>query len=310
MHYESAMPSNKIRSSGLDATGVAQRAPRAGSPLAGDIYAFRTTPVSEFAPPRTGRFAAFKVIGSDRTFVVIAVLDGVWRASPTLEQARETSILREHRFACNGFLAVFGMNADWWAPSGLAELVLLGSEPLSPQETDLAAAIARRASGSRYSTMQAINHAAEAEWRWSHDRQALLAEHELEKEREAAVRLAREERYRTRLRTLTWSQLLAETPFQHWSPSPPYPPPAFTAEAGAAIRKACEALSALGPRPRRADARTILKACVQWFNEADERAGRVIETEEREDICAVLGDMAYVARQRGLVDEIDQWRDW
>lgn len=39
----------------------------------------------------------------------------------------------------------------------------------------------------------------------------------------------------------------------------------------------------------------MLKACVEWFNEADERAGSVIETEEREDILSTLEEMAHVA---------------
>jgi hypothetical protein len=69
-------------------------------------------------------------------------------------------------------------------------------------------------------------------------------------------------------------------------------------------------LQALGPKPRKADVRSALKSCVEWFNNADERAGGVIETEEREDICAVLEEMAHVARQRGLVEEIGSWRDW
>jgi hypothetical protein len=56
--------------------------------------------------------------------------------------------------------------------------------------------------------------------------------------------------------------------------------------------------------------RSILKACVEWFNKADAEAGGVIETEEREDICAVLEELAFVARQKALVEEIDTWREW
>jgi hypothetical protein len=36
----------------------------------------------------------------------------------------------------------------------------------------------------------------------------------------------------------------------------------------------------------------------------------VIETEEREDIRAALEELAYVARQQGLGEEVDEWRDW
>ena len=80
--------------------------------------------------------------------------------------------------------------------------------------------------------------------------------------------------------------------------------------ARATIRSACDSLEQLGPKPRRADVRAILKKTVIWFNEADEKAGGVIETEEREDICSVLEEMAHVARQKILSEEIDEWREW
>ena len=40
------------------------------------------------------------------------------------------------------------------------------------------------------------------------------------------------------------------------------------------------------------------RACVDWFNVTDSEFGNVIETEERDDICAVLEELAFVARQR------------
>lgn len=76
------------------------------------------------------------------------------------------------------------------------------------------------------------------------------------------------------------------------------------------IRDACIALRDLGPKPRRPQVRVILKQTIQWFNDADAQAGGVIETEEREDIWVVLEEMAHVARQSVLMDEIDQWREW
>lgn len=68
--------------------------------------------------------------------------------------------------------------------------------------------------------------------------------------------------------------------------------------------------SQLGAKPRKGDVRAILRKTVIWFNEADEEAGNVIETEEREDICVALEEMAYAARQKAFVDEIDDWREW
>ena len=111
-----------------------RRQQMSGIPSPGNIYAFRTGPYSEFAPPETGRYAAFKVIGSSEKLVAIAVLDGVWAMLPSLDQAQAASILHEHRFAHTGRLAVFGVNAEQWTPSELREVVLLGTVAVFPAE--------------------------------------------------------------------------------------------------------------------------------------------------------------------------------
>jgi hypothetical protein len=289
---------------------AAPRATDVAFPLAGDIYSFRTSAFSEFARPETGRYAAFKILGVSERHLVVAVLDGVWNAPPSLKEASRAAILREHRFAHTGRLAVFGLNKDWWSPSDLHDIARLGDAPVSRTENSLVAPIATYAPGASYSTLMFANYAAEGEWRWAHDRDALVAESERAAAKSAAERAAREERYRTRLSKLTWDRLLAEMPFERWTPSPPFPSQEFTLAARDTIRAACIALSALGPKPRKADVRAVLRECVEWFNDADEGAGGAIETEEREDIRDVLEEMAYVARQKALIEEIDQWRTW
>ena len=56
--------------------------------------------------------------------------------------------------------------------------------------------------------------------------------------------------------------------------------------------------------------RAILKAVIIWFNKADDAAGSVIETQEREDIMSALEGLAYAAKQPSLMDEMDAWRTW
>jgi hypothetical protein len=281
-----------------------------GLPAAGDIYSFRTSPLSEFASPETGRYAAFKVLGANENFVAIAVLDGIWSAPPSLNAADEASVLHERRFAHTGSTAAFGVSVNWWTPSDLDSLSLLGRVRLPPVETAMGGKIIGFEVGYGYSTLHAANRAAEGEWRWEHDRDALILEAKKEKAKAAAEHEAKEERYRTRLKDLTWERLLAETPFERWSPSPPFPPADFTAGARETIRNACRELRGLGQRPPKAKVRTILRHCVEWFNEADKAAEGVIETEEREDICAMLEEMAFLAKQKRLVEEIDGWREW
>jgi hypothetical protein len=270
------------------------------------VYSFRTAPFSEFSPPETGRFAAFKVLGLNEKHVAVAVLDGIWSNPPTLTEARRASILRERRFAHTGREAVFGVSAEFWSPSDLTEVQLIGLTSVSPEEERFARMIANFDVGSSYAGLRFANYAAEGEWRWTHDNAAFVVEREKIEARNAAERAAKEERYRTRLSKLTWDALLAETPFEGWS----IPPIEFTQAARKTIRDACRELRELGPKPRKADVRAVLKRCVEWFNAADDSSEGLIETEEREDICAVLEEMAYVARQKSLVDEVDNWRTW
>ncbi|WP_156457140.1 hypothetical protein [Bradyrhizobium sp. CCH5-F6] len=281
-----------------------------GAPVAGDIYSFRTSPLSAFAPPETGRYAAFKILGVNERYVAIAVLEGIWSTPPSLSVANEALILHEHRFAHTGRRATFGVNVDWWTPSELDIVSLLGRGRLSVEEEAIGATIIGFGIGCSYSTLRYANHAAEGEWRWEHDRDALIAESEKSKAKAAAERAAKEERYRTRLKNLTWEKLLAETPFERWVRSPPFPPAEFTEAARETICNAYRELRELGTRPPKASVRSILRRCVEWFNEADKAAGGVIETEEREDICAILEEMAFVAKQKSLVDEIGNWREW
>lgn len=279
-------------------------------PAAGSVYSFRTAPLSEFAPQITDRYAALKVLGSNGIYIVIAVLNSIWRSPPSLDDVRACDILREHRFSHTGRLAVFGIKPEWWTPSDLDELKPLGVIPPGAEDSQLASNIFNRVPGAVFSTMGAANNVAEGEWRWANDREALVAEQQRVAAQQAAKRAAQEERQKNRLRRLTWEQLLSETPFARWSPSPPFPAEEFTREARDVVHDTCRALRALGSKPRKPDVRRLLRECVERFNKADEQAGGVIETEEREDICAVLEEMAYVARQRSLVDEIDNWRTW
>lgn len=278
---------------------------------AGQVYSFQTRPYTEFSPPVTGRFAAIKILGLNDNYIAVAVLDGIWSNSPALSEVRPTSIINEHRFAHTGRPAVFGVIREWWKPlSDLDKFKFVGMQPVTRAEQSFFDAIVGHAPGSRVATLFAANYAAEGEWRWSSDRDHFVIEVEKKNAKNEAERAAKEERYRTRLKKLTWEQLRSETPFKRWSQSPPFPSEEFTNAARAAIRSACDALEKLGSKPRRKDVRTVLKKTVICFNEADEKAGGVIETEEREDICAVLEEMAHVARQQVLVGEIDEWREW
>ena len=111
--------------------------------------------------------------------------------------------------------------------------------------------------------------------------------------------VADREGLKTRLRTLISQATFAGRPFSRWDSHPPFPPPEFVTAAREQIHFAARALKARGPKPKRAEVRTILKSCVEWCNAKAAEFGDVIETEEREDICAALEVLAMSSGQEG-----------
>ncbi len=292
--------------------GGESTAPDGDAPQPGNVYAFETRPLTEFAAPITNRYAAIKFLDVSDTRIVIGVLDGIWNSEPTLEEARGCRLLRRRQQEKQwpGRLEVFGTNQAWWPTDQLKNVQFLGKLPIRRDEGELARRVMAHEPGSVFTAPAGANWAAEGEWRWANDREALVAEGEKARQKAEESRRVAEHRYRERLSKLTYEMLLAETPLARWTGSSPYPPEDFTTEARSRLHEAARALQNLGPKPRKAWVRKILKDTVQWFNEADEHAENVIETEEREDICAALEELAFVARQRSLVDEIDEWREW
>lgn len=278
---------------------------------AGQVFAFKTQPYTAFSPPETGRYAGVKVIGKNRSFVVIAILDGAWSTVPTEVDASGRPTLAEHRFEAGGRTEIFGISRqDWSDVIKMDQPTPVGRDSVSADEEAKASSVLDCAPGSRIATLRHAISCAEAEWRWANDREAFLFEVAQQDARNKTERTAREDRYRTRLRSITLREILSENLLDRWHPSPPYPPEGFTSAARARIVGACEALDKLGPKPGKAEVRSILKETVLWLNEADEAAGGVIETDEREDLFAVLEDMAHAAGQPALVAEIDMWRTW
>jgi hypothetical protein len=229
-------------------------------------------------------------------------LDGVFSAHPHLEQVAGLPWLKKARFSYRGEPACGIADLNW--KNDLDDFRILGNCQLKKEDLELMSVC--RAHG----PLSAASTHAEGEWRWRNDRPAFTHEMQLHRQARDARIAAEHKRYEERLKTLTWEKLLEEQPFSRWNEHPPFPPPDFTNAARDHVRSVILKLQGLGPKPRKAEVRTLLKACVEWFNAKDREYGGVIETEEREDITAILEELAFVARQRSLVDEIEGWRNW
>src|SRR5438105_193288 len=119
-------------------------------PQPGNIYAFETTPLSEFANPDTKRFAAIKFLGVSDRLIVIGVLDRIWTNTPDLRETRNCGMLKEHRFRSDGRHAVFGTNRDWWPSTQLRNVQFLGRTRVNSDELELARLVMAGAPGTRF----------------------------------------------------------------------------------------------------------------------------------------------------------------
>lgn len=145
------------------------------------------------------------------------------------------------------------------------------------------------------------------QWRWDHDREALLRE-----EQEAAVRWKAEQeqaakRQRDVLDHLTLDELKKKRRFSSWKGDRP-----DKAIAGCrkAFREATDELTALGPRPKKRDVAAVVRRCVEQLNSLDEQYDGFIETGEREELCREIDELVYVAGLRSSAGMADRWREW
>jgi hypothetical protein len=267
----------------------------------GDICVFRTSPANSFSEPSTGRYAALKVL-TVGDHIVYAVLDGVFTERPDLRQVMHSSVLRNKRFNLNDTPALHSTSSNW--DIDLFDFVVLGNVGVASTELAL---IPRFPSFGTWSTASVD---AESEWRWRYDREAFKREVELYRESREAKRRAERERYDNRLRHLTWEALLAEALFARWSPSPPFPPDEFTETLRLKFRDAMLGLRGMGPDPSKKAARQVIRTLVNQINWLDAAHGQVIGTEEREDVCAALAELAFLAQYPALMEDVHTWRAW
>jgi hypothetical protein len=145
------------------------------------------------------------------------------------------------------------------------------------------------------------------QWRWDHDRAAVLAEDE---QRARELELAQQQataQANLRRATLTYAQLRKERPFQGWEG---YVAPDILRAARRLFRDTIDALVALGPEPLEAAVLDVLRHCIERFNELDEEHDHFIGTIEREDICEHFDELVHVSGLEDYDDLVDRWRDW
>jgi hypothetical protein len=245
-------------------------------------------------PMEDGRWAACHVLGKSADPFGALVLSCAWvgNAPPedplAVEGLRTPLVLTHHHWEDVNHLS-------WVDEPVPAEAVPLGKLPLSEAEKSLR----EEASHCGWAGWGSFQIQPLLQWRWDHDRAAVLAEDERETQRQAAARQEAEFGYRTLPPSMEEMAKRKVYPGRD-----NYPTPEEVRLSRQIVRQALDALIALGPDAHDAEKFDVMRRAVERFNEEAD----FIDTAEREYLCEVLGDIGDAA---GLLDyDVTAWRDW
>ena len=191
--------------------------------------------------------------------------------------------------------------------------VLWVGEPPPPKflkigEIKLTAADKKRDSNS-YSAWESLAYQVLAQWRWEHDREALLREDAKEataNQKKQAQMAADRTRY---LAQVTFRQLLSTNLFPAWEEHPPYPTKKFTRDLEKLVKDFIRVLAQAEKPLQRELVATQLKNCVHKINALDGNNG-CIETVEREDLFDRFEEILHASKQPDLLQIVDDLREW
>lgn len=146
-----------------------------------------------------------------------------------------------------------------------------------------------------------------AQWRWDHDREAMLAE-EARKQEEISRELAkRNEAIEKERRSITLETLSKYRFFADWKECPSKEAIKASRET---MKRAVQGLIALGPSASEEQRKQVLKDCIVAFNELDRSMNGFIETSERDDICSEFDLLVHACGLGEYENLVDEWRDW
>jgi hypothetical protein len=145
------------------------------------------------------------------------------------------------------------------------------------------------------------------QWRWDHDREALLIDEQEAAERQKAEQEVAAKRQKDDREYLTLDALRTKRRFSFWKGDRP---DQAIAACRKAFREAVDALMTLGPKPKKRAVAAVIRRCVEELNALDERYDGFIETGEREELCREIDEIVYAAGLRRCDGLGDPWREW
>jgi len=249
----------------------------------GDVFA---------APLPDGRWCACRVlrVDADPLSALVAASSWIGATLPKLTEPRLKAILRPTHHGSGRAPCVY-----WVMDPVPTTFVHLGNLPPTAAEASTGCGTF---SGWDLAAVDVFQ-----QWRWDHERAALLAEEAEESHREEEERQRQEEAEEVRRHTYQpppkqTLHELRQRPFKSWEG---YLDATDLRAARKAIRATIDALLALGPEAPEPLQLNVLRWCTERFYEFDDDNGWV-GTLEREDVCAFLDEVAAAV---GLADYSD-----
>lgn len=248
-------------------------------------------------PLRDGRIGVCRILRKEIQTIpcaLVAVSDWIGNEPPPLEDPAIRRILVKTHYKWSNIPEVM-----WVMSPPPPEFRALGLIRLLPEDT--------KAQSDWYGGWNSFPNHVLLQWRWDHEREALLAEDAAREKQESINRGEAEEKRSIYLASLTFSQLLEKDLFPTWDE---YPGDGIKRECQNVIQTFIHTLNQADQPVARKFAADELKKCIKQLNLLDAQNKHFIETEEREHLHLVLEDVLHVARQPGLVDKIEVWRKW
>lgn len=256
--------------------------PRRLRPQVGDAFS---------VPLADGRFGACRIISMSGEYPVVAALNWIGQGSPTLSEAASAPVLELKSFSWSGDLCISVIMHR--KPAVYRKIGVIEPSPVE-----------RRHEARSYTRWDTIPLHILNEWRWVHDRDALVAE--VESERLAARQQLRQQEAEE-LASVSFATLRSPTLFRSWRKV--HPAPVIEA-VRAVFGETADALERLGPNAAEDAKVAILQACIERLNTLDVEHDRFIETVEREDLMKQFRLFLHLVGLAHKADLADEWRDW
>lgn len=251
------------------------------------------------APTTDGRISAGRVLKREvqakSPLALIAATPWLSHELPALESPvlRETLMLNHHSWDNH--------KEQFWVSELMpSHFRVLGRIELTAEDLT--------ASSNSYGGWNSVPHQALLQWRWDHDREALLidmAQEESNRSEETRKQAAIRDRY---LKTLTLDSLVDKNWFESWEEEDVPIADASIKESRSILRKLVNDFADT-PKLTSAVAKRLLKQSVEEFNQLNSTF-QFIFTLEREDICDAYEQIMCAAKFPTLVDQIENWREW